>query len=216
MQKFFKGLLSAALIVGAFICFIATLLLAFDDKASSATVTAFMGLGCAALYFLPIFESFEAFGLSAKLKTQVIEAETLLKNIRTSAIVASRLSYVQVAWMNRMAVLSISEKRKLLLEAEDNLRELNVEKHLVSEIREPFLRFISSDLYADFKSLLRRRIGNERNDIDRVLREEFPNGQPADGAERFNELHARREALSDIKDDFYEMSDISAFETKLV
>lgn len=205
MQKFIKGILNLALILGAAICFFATLDLAFNDKASSATVTAFMGLGCAALFFLPIFESFEAFGLSAKLKTQVTEAETLLKNIRTSAIVASRLSYVQVAWMNRMAVPSTAEKRKLLADAEENLRQLNVEDHLVAEIREPFLRFISADLYSDFKSLLSRRSSEAKSELDRVIREEFPNGPTVDMRERFDELQRQRLAISDINDDFYQL-----------
>ncbi|AWC20850.1 hypothetical protein CO731_00291 [Aminobacter sp. MSH1] len=49
--------------IGAGLFLVATWILAMEDKASSARVTAAVGFGFALLYFLPLVESFEAFGM---------------------------------------------------------------------------------------------------------------------------------------------------------
>ncbi len=173
MKSITKFVERAILIGAATICFLVTLLLALEDKASSATVTAAMGFGFALLHFLPVFESIEGFGLSAKLRSQVTEASALLDGIRKTAIAASRLSYVQIAWMNRMGVPSWASKRALLAELDDNLKSLLVEEEVLKSIKEPFLRFVSLDLYRTFERVVAERLAENQRRVQEIINSEY-------------------------------------------
>lgn len=175
--------------IGAGLFLIATWILAMEDKASSATVTAAVGFGFAMLYFLPLVESFEAFGLSAKLRTQVNQAETLLNNIRNTAAVSSKFLVEQIAWQGRLGTSSWSSKCAMLAAINDNLIEIGVDEKIIETVREPLLRFLSFDLYRIFASVVQERYQFHRSIAAAELRNEFPTNQiAADSAARYNEL----------------------------
>ena len=101
-----------ALVLGAIAFCLLTIVLAVYDRSSAATVTAALTVAFMAFYFLPFFESIEAFGLKAQFRNQVEEAEKLLEHLRRSAMASANISYVEAAWGDRWDAVSWRRKLK--------------------------------------------------------------------------------------------------------
>lgn len=132
--------------------------LALTDRSSAATVMAGLTVAFLALYFLPLVDSIEAFGLKAKLREKVVEADKLVNGLRSTALVASRTMYAQLGWLGRMGAPSWIEKRQWYGDLESNLRALDVDAKAVRDLQRPFLDFVSFDLYALFESVVVERL----------------------------------------------------------
>ncbi|MBU1335428.1 MAG: hypothetical protein KJ944_08160 [Alphaproteobacteria bacterium] len=186
--------------VGAVLSFALTLWLAIEDKASSATVTGLMAVGFAALRHLPLIDTIEAFGLKAKLRQTVSEADDLLTGLRTATSTASKLAYFQLAYIGRMASPTWDYKRDLLGQVDEGLRKTGGTEAEIAPLREPIIRFLLADIYY----LLRRIVSHRVNQRQREIRAEqnalfgnrpIPAGDP-NYTRLSEELHAMRDMES--------------------
>lgn len=201
-----------ALISCAALFLVATWILAMEDRASSATVTAAVAFGFAALYFLPLFESIEAFGLNAKLRSQVNEAQALIESIRSTATASARASVEFLARMDSMKSPSWGTRRKLFEGITANLEDLRVDHAKLAEIREPFIRFVAVHLFRLFWSIVNERYYFERKKIDQEISTRFPTNVITDPAHE--ELIRRRNQFSGSEELLrYDMED-AAFSIK--
>jgi len=124
------------------------------DRTATASVAAAMTLALILVRQLHVMESFEILSLKAKFTARVGEAEQLLRHIRGSASVSAKLSYVQLAIMNRMGDIGWHRKRGLLAEVDDLLRDVNVPESEISVMKAPFLNLVSLDLSRVFEHSL--------------------------------------------------------------
>lgn len=137
----------AALLGGAVISFVLTLWLAFNDKSASATVTAILAVGLTAIRFLPLIDTVEAFGLKAKLRETVSEADDLIVKLRKTSSAATKLAYFQLAYVGRMASPTWGHKRQLMAEVDAALQEIGETEADIAPFRAPVIRFAMADLY---------------------------------------------------------------------
>jgi hypothetical protein len=77
--QFFIGL-------AALLCFVGAVFKASSNQVASGGLFAGLFAFCSVLFVLPDLESFSAFGIAAKLKSKLQEAEMLTKQIRSVAL----------------------------------------------------------------------------------------------------------------------------------
>ncbi|RYG97167.1 MAG: hypothetical protein EON58_10410 [Alphaproteobacteria bacterium] len=182
---------------GAVVCFLATLWLAITDKASSATVTGILTIGLAAFRYLPLIDTLEVFGLKAKLKQTVDQADDVLAGLRSATSTASRLTYFQLAYIGRMASPTWSQKRRLLAEVDAALAAVGDTESQISAMREPIIRFALTDLYYLFTSVLQERVRYHRSAAQATFDAVF-GGKPIDPADpEYIRLNEARRAFAD-------------------
>lgn len=89
-------------LVAAAVCLIASLYLALTDKVAAGTLVAGLFVVLVLFYYLPQLESFKAYGIEAKLRERVHEAEAILGKLRGTAFAQARLTYHTLGWGSRM------------------------------------------------------------------------------------------------------------------
>jgi hypothetical protein len=209
-RKYERGLLITAATVSC----ILTFWLAILDKASSATVTAGLTVAFSVFYFLPIIESFEGFGLKAKLRAQITEAEALLEQLRSTAFLSSKMSFLYLAWMNRMATPTWAAKSKWINELEAGLKAIEVDQAKIDAVRDPIMRVVGFDLGSPLIRILGARVRFRQQELAAVIQQEFPNGAVSDDprlAELLQRLRGLRVPTSDfvpqmLSDDTFDFS----------
>jgi hypothetical protein len=135
-----------ALGASALLMFALTAWSLYLDRSASAGIAGAIALALLLLLKLPVLESFEVLTLKVKLRNQVAEGADLLRHIRTSSSVASKLMYIQLAFMNRIGDVSWSRKRALAQEIEAMLSGLEVSQSDISDSKRPLLNIITFDL----------------------------------------------------------------------
>ncbi len=128
--------------------FALSLISIYLDRAAVGGIAATVALAMIILIKLPIVESFEMLTLKVKLRHQVDEAGDLIRQIRSTASVTSKLLYLQLGFMNRMGSVSWSQKRQLLAEIDQMLGNLEVPRSEIDEWKRPFMNLIMRDLLA--------------------------------------------------------------------
>ncbi|HEU5019676.1 MAG TPA: hypothetical protein VFT69_17090 [Pseudolabrys sp.] len=178
--------------IGSAISFAATLALAWNDKSSAATVMGAVTIALLGFYFLPFIDSIEAFGLKAKLRAQIDEAESLLSGLRRTALVSSKILYAQLAWQGRMGTAEWKTKQQWADELEENLTGLKVDQADISAARTPHLTFAVYDLFLPFEQVVRERIQSLIRENNNERSAKFPGPIPAGDPEwtRLNERAA--------------------------
>lgn len=153
---------SFALDVAAVTSFVLTLWLAYSDKASSATVTGLMAVGFTALRYLPLIDTIEAFGMKAKLRQTVNEADGVLDNLRLATATASRLAYFQLGYIGRWGSPTWRNKLDLLEKVDASLVNVGVEPAEAAALREPLMRFAVADIYYLVRHVVSERLQQHR------------------------------------------------------
>ncbi len=185
-----------ALITGASASFGATFTLALADRSSAATVMAALTVAFMALYFLPLIDSIEAFGLKAKLREKVVEADKVLDGLRSTALVASNIMYAQLGWIGRMGTPSWEERRRWFMDLDRNLRELGVEPKTIAELQEPFLAFVNFDLYLPWEQAVGARLQHHSKAISAEITEaRIASAGDADSSAKIAALVEKRRAV---------------------
>lgn len=180
----------------ATLAFGTSIFLLWIDRPASATVGAVLAIALLLFRFLPIVESFEVFGLKAKLRRQASEGEFLLEKIRRSATVSSKLAYLDLAWMDRLGGIPWSEKRKLLSEADALLEDLDVPKKEIDSLKSVFLAMISVDLVRIFQDCLRLRFSHLSSEIAKEQRAIFGKKPVDQSNPQWKELQEKRRRVS--------------------
>ncbi len=138
------------------------------DRTGTATVAAAFTLALVLLQQLPVIESFEAFTLKVKMSNRIDQFDQLLGFLRRHASLSSKLTYIQLAFMDRMGSIGWSKKRDLLNDFDQLLRSMNVKADEIDSYKRPFLNLVSFDLFRVFE-----------NAAAHVSREQFAAGEKA-------------------------------------
>lgn len=140
----------------------------YQDRTATASVSAALTLAFVLFRQLPILESFEVLSLKAKFAARIGEADKLLAHIRRNVAVSSKLSYVQLAFMNRMGDIGWSRKRALLEEIDGLLRQVEVPEVDITAMKAPFLNLVTLDLSRVYEHTVREllRSSSEKLDVE--------------------------------------------------
>ncbi|MDM8010818.1 MAG: hypothetical protein QUV08_07640 [Parasphingorhabdus sp.] len=167
----------------------------YFDRTATAAVAAALSLAFVIIQKLPLIENLEILTLKVKLRHQVSEATQLLEKLRASAVVSSKLSYVQLAFMNRMGSLPWGRKRELQQEIDAMLSNLDGDSVTIAEAKAPLLTIVSFDLYQIFAHSVTLRVQKRRSELDKAIQEHF-NGKPiVQLDETYQKLSAERKSL---------------------
>lgn len=162
-----KGASIAALVLAAVISFALTVVALWLNRPATAGIAAALALSFILLCKLPIVESFEVLTLKVKLRHQVDEAGDLLRQIRSTAGVTSKLLYLQLGFMNRMGTVSWAQKRELLADVDKMLADIGTPASQIDDWKRPFMNLISRDLASvlwgavEHVKAIRRKVAQE-------------------------------------------------------
>ncbi len=203
MLKFIKRYAGqTAFILAATAMFLLACYSMYFDRTATAAVAAALSLAFVVIQKLPLIENLEILTLKVKLRHQVSEAKELLEKLRASAVVSSKLSYVQLAFMNRMGSLPWGRKRELQQEIDAMLSNLDGDNAAIADVKAPLLTIVSFDLYQIFAHSISLRVRSRRTQIDQEIRD-HSDGQPINQSDEFYQhLSSERNGLDDTREKF--------------
>lgn len=189
-SKFDSFILWAGCLTATSFCIVT----AYQNKAAAATVLGALTGVFLIFIYLPMMDNFAFFGLKAKLRERINEAEELTKMLRASAETSSKMLLHQLGYMNRMSEVPWETKRRFMREIEDNLSMHEIPEEQVRLMRDPLLKFLTIDLLVIPHNIVASRVAHLKAKIQRQISATFPNGiEMADP--RYVELNAQWEKL---------------------
>jgi hypothetical protein len=163
--QFFIGL-------AALLCFAGAVFKASSNQVASGGLFAGLFAFCSVLFVLPDLESFSAFGIAAKLKSKLQEAEMLTKQIRSVASSQGRVAFYFLGWGNRWRD-DRAEEFRLADEMDSALEEIGLDPDELKRIKRPYLNFLKFDLYTAFTDLARTRASHKGITVPAVMAEDL-------------------------------------------
>jgi hypothetical protein len=164
--------------------------LALLDRVAAATLVAGLFVVVALFNYLPDMESFKAFGIEAKLRAKLTEAEDILRKLRRSAEAMAQLTYHTLGWGSRMGGLTAKRKQTLADEIDVVLTDLGIEPTKLAELKKHYLFFVKYDLFEAFDAIVQlSRRTNLRRLTERL-------GEAEEGSPEANELAQKRNVLA--------------------
>src|SRR3954451_6149816 len=88
----------AVVIAAAVVLLTLAVKLALNDKVAAGTLVAGLFVVVVLVYLLPQLESFKAFGVEAKLRERLSEAEDIVRKLRQSTLASAKLTYMMLGW----------------------------------------------------------------------------------------------------------------------
>jgi hypothetical protein len=189
--------------IAAAICPLVTILLAILDHVAAASVVAGLFVVLVLLRYLPQMESFKAFGIEAKLRERLREADELLGILRRLAMASANLTYHTLGWGSRLGGHHYERKQKLSDEIDTVLSDLGAKPEEIRSLKRDYLFFCAFDLYYLFEYVVERTVFKYRNEasqeLGRLSSEE--SGQRAQLTEKISSLQTagnRPDVLSEL------------------
>lgn len=128
------------------VCFALAIYFAFNDRVAAGTLMSGLFVVCVLFYYLPQMEYFKAYGVEAKMRARLNEADELLQKIRRLAVVAGKLTYHTLGWQSRLAH-PVREKQSLADDVDEVLSSMGVPGRELSDMKSNYIHFILVDLH---------------------------------------------------------------------
>jgi hypothetical protein len=148
-------------ITAAVLLFIAVVL-ALLDKVAAGSLVAALFVVLSLFHFLPQMESFKAFGIEAKWRARLREAEDILDKLRRSAMASAELGYFMLGWGSRMGGKRSKLQQALADQMDSVLNELNVDRDKLVALKRDYLLFASYDLFQTFDAIVDLNVRTNR------------------------------------------------------
>jgi hypothetical protein len=123
-----KDLLSFVIAAMAMVSLILAVYEAWGQRTASAIILAGIFIVGTFLFYLPQLETLKAFGIEARLRSTLDRAEDIIARLKGLAEVNARVTYLTLAWGNRLGSPSASAKQKVLDDMDAQLRALKVDE----------------------------------------------------------------------------------------
>ncbi|MCD2181260.1 hypothetical protein [Rhizobium sp. GN54] len=144
-------------------------LLLFEDRAAAATVAASVAVGLLVICYIPILDSFEIFGLKAKLRLQVSEADRALEALRNYATVSSKILSDQFKWSRIMAAPTLDQTADWYESLNRSLEEMHVDEAQLRRNQQPFLDYLSWQLFNIFERVAIERTQERMTELRKEM-----------------------------------------------
>jgi hypothetical protein len=103
-------------------------------------------------------ESFKAYGIEAKWRARLNEAEDLLQKLRQSALASARLTYHTLGWGSRFGGKTAKIKQSLSDETEKMLLAVGFDQQQLNELKRDYIFFTAYDIFQCYQEILQLRI----------------------------------------------------------
>ena len=138
-------LLKSLFILGSVFCFAMTTWLTLANKLAGATLMAGLFVVLVLMHYLPQMEYFKAYGIEAKWRQRISEADKILERLRSAAVVYGKLAYHVFGWGSRMSH-PVRQKQAIADEVDALLKAADVGAKELHEIKSDYINFILVDI----------------------------------------------------------------------
>jgi hypothetical protein len=153
-----RDLLSFFFAAMAMVSLLCAVYQAFNDHKASALTLGGLFIASALMFDLPRIVSISAWGVSAQLQSTLDNAKDVIERLKKLAEANAAVTYMTLAWGNRMGTPSAVDKQKLLDDTDAQLRALNVGEAQRLEIAKPLIDLIGVDLYSAYSRVMYRLV----------------------------------------------------------
>jgi hypothetical protein len=165
--------------------------LALFDRVAAGSLVGALFIVLSLFHFLPQMESFKAFGVEAKWRERIREADEILRKLRQSSLAWAKHTYHMFGWGSRMGGQTAKMKQALADQVDAALIDLGVEHSELMALKHDYLLFTAYDLFQAFDDIVKLNIDtNIQKMVNRL--NELSNAQ--DSTE-YTELVERRGRL---------------------
>jgi hypothetical protein len=119
------------------------------------------------LLYIPQLETFKAFTVEVRLRQSLDRAEEILARLKELSVISAKVTYMTMAWGNRIGAPSAKDKQAILDEVDAQLSVLKVSDAERGKITEPLTQLIGADLYFIYIPVFERFIMWKQNDLER-------------------------------------------------
>jgi hypothetical protein len=201
--QIFHFIKELGLILVASVLLVFAIVLALLDKVAAGSLIASLFIVISLFHFLPQMESFKAFGVEAKWRERLKEADELLEKLRQSALTSSLHGYSMLGWGSRLGGFTARLKRDLANQIDGTLKNLDVDLSKVIPLKGDYLLFSQYDLFQRFDEIVALNIRANLNKITQQINE-LPQDQNNEQVQRLTQnrdkLSQQRANLDLIKD----------------
>jgi hypothetical protein len=169
--------------------------LALKDRVAAGSLVASLFVVVALFHFLPQMESFKAFGVEAKWRERLKEADEILRKLRQSTLASAQYTYQMLAWGQRVRGLTETTKRALADQIEATLKDLGVPPEELATLKRDYLLLTQFDLFRQFDAIVGLNIAaNIQNVTQRIhnLRQDPENSEVKELTRRLSKLQEPR------------------------
>src|SRR5262249_50070035 len=117
-------------------------------------------------HYLPQMESFKAYGVEAKWRQKLNEADEILKKLRRSTLASARLTYHTLGWGSRMGGQRLKDKQAIADAVDEALLDLGFDRVQVAELKKDYIFFAKFDVFQRFDAIVDMTINETTNRID--------------------------------------------------
>lgn len=112
---------------------------------------------------------FKAAGVEVRLRQTLVRAEEVIERLKKLAEANAKVTYMMLAWGNRLGSPSAADKQRLLDETDAQLRALNVSETDRKEIAKPLVALIGVDLYSAYSQVMERFVFRAQQDENKKV-----------------------------------------------
>jgi hypothetical protein len=138
---------------------VVAVILALLDKVAAGSLVAALFVVVALFHFLPEMESFAAFGIKAKWRKQLDEAEEILERLKQTALASAHLGYYLLGWGSRMGGQRAGKRRDVADQIDKAVTNLGIDRDTLASWKRDYLFFARYDLFDTFDAIARLNIG---------------------------------------------------------
>jgi hypothetical protein len=132
--------------------------LALIDHVAAGSLVAGLFVIVALFHYLPQMESFKAYGVEAKWRERIGQADEILQKLRQSTLASAKLTYLILGWGSRIGGARPEEKRAVADQVDAALLDLNVSADAVRKLKKDYLFFTSYDLFQVYDGIVQLKI----------------------------------------------------------
>lgn len=140
---------------------------AMNERLSSAGVLAGIFFVCTMIVFIPRLEVLKAWGVEARLRESLSEANAIIERLNRLSAISAKVSYMTLAWGNRMGAPTAKDKQALLDEVDQQIADLKLTPSERAEITKPYMRLVAFDLYLIAVQVFERYGTVKHNELSR-------------------------------------------------
>lgn len=147
------------LIGSAALLLVIAVALALVDHVAAGSLVAGLFIVVALLHYLPQMESFKAYGVEAKWREKLSQADEILQMLRQSTLGSAKLTYLILGWGSRMGGPTPEDRRAVADLVDAALLDLDVGRDAVLKLKKDYLFFTAYDLFQAFDTVVQSKIG---------------------------------------------------------
>lgn len=150
------------------------IILSFQDKTASATVTYGSAILCLVFVFLPAFKKFKGLGIEAELLEQKIEeADHLIKNLKSFSLPTAELLFTNVARTGRWSgPIARRERDRLREDIENSLKNMGISDSEIDKTKHDWHHFnlfdLTEDIYKNLDKIISEKISKAEKRIKEI------------------------------------------------